>query len=186
MQDLLTALVYAFLVCLMLLLLLKSSLGFCKRSLKFVWSWGIYSLLSEGSMRRIRCIDAAHRPNFTWGPRLIYFGIFVHHLQMRRNLFFVCGARSLAVLEYIWWNLDSDTPCVRSVCGVSGVELAWSSSLTKVSYATHVRMACGAFFKVRQWSSISSKYDIASHLLNEIRRIFCISVDFWHLARFAP
>ena len=186
MQDLLTALVSAFLVCLMLLLLLKSSLGFCKRSLKFVWSWGIYSLLSEGSMRRIRCIDAAHRLNFAWGPRLIYSGIFVHRLQMRRNLFFVCGACSLSVLDCIWWNLDSDTPCVRSVCGVSGVEQAWSSSLTKVSYATHVRMACGAFFKVRQWSSNSSKYDIASYLLSEIRRIFWISVDFWHLARFAP
>ena len=131
-------------------------------------------------------VDAAHWLNFAWGPRLIYSGIFVHRLQMRRNLFFVCGACTLAVLDYIWWNLDSDVPCVISICGVSGVEQAWSSSLTKVSYATHVRMACGAFFKVRQWSSNSSKYSIASYLLSEIRRIFWISVDFWHLARFAP
>jgi hypothetical protein len=31
--------------------------------------------------------DAGHLLNFAWGPRLLYYGIFVHRLQMRRNLF---------------------------------------------------------------------------------------------------
>lgn len=42
-------------------------------------------------MRRMLEIDAAHVLNFAWGPRLIYSGIFVHRLQMRRNLYIIAA-----------------------------------------------------------------------------------------------
>jgi hypothetical protein len=60
----------------------------------------------------------------------------------------VCGA---CILDRNWWYLDSDTPYVISKLRRIWSRMTDSSSLTKVSYAAHDIIRCGAFFKVRQW-----------------------------------
>ena len=115
-------------------------------------------------MRRMWLLDAAHWLNFAWGPRLIYSRIFVHRSAKRRIFDRWCGALYCNLGVYVWWNLGRDAPFFISWCGVSWVEQALSSMLTRVSYATHVRMTCGVSFNVSQWSSNSSENDVTSYL----------------------